>query len=218
MKLNPHYKIACIIACLFLMFKILHAQYNFDWRFAAGFSYGMYLLMGIVAFLSKNEFLKKILLFGLVAGFTELISDWWLVDYQHSLVYPLNEPLIWASPLYMPVSWAVIFLQIGLASYFIFEKKNLKLAVIVAVILGGSFIPFFEYWAKLEAWWYYQNCKMIAESVPYYIIISEALVCAVLPFIFIQLNKRNYGFSIAAGVFQGLWIWVTCMLAFYLTK
>ena len=217
-KPNSTYTIALLLAVLFLMVKILHHTFGYDWRYAAGFSYGLFLIASIYAIWTKNIFFKKILLFGLMAGITELISDWWLVVYKSSLVYPLNEPMLVASPLYMPISWAVIFLQIGLVSNFIYQRKNILWAVLVAILCGIFFVPFFEYWAKLEGWWFYQNCKMVANAVPYYIIISEALICAVLPFIFIQLEKRNYVVTSILGIGQGLWIWLTCMVAFYLTQ
>lgn len=220
MNSKPHsvYTITVFIAVFFLLFKLLHHFYGYDWRYAAGFSYGLFLIVAIYSIWRKNEFLNKILLFGLLAGITELISDWWLVDYKHSLVYPLNEPMLLASPLYMPISWAVIFLQIGMASYYIYQRKNIVWAAAVAVLCGTFFVPFFEYWAKLEGWWYYQHCNMVADAVPYYIILSEALICVVLPFVFIQLKKRNYIIASLLGIGQGLWIWLTCMAAYYITQ
>jgi hypothetical protein len=215
---KPTYKVTIIFAIIFVLFKYLHARYNFNLYFVATFSYGMYIILFLWAIKTQDELLKKILIFGIFAGIVELISDWWLVDYQKSLVYPLDEPRIWASPLYMPFAWAVIFVQIGIASLFAQEKWGNKWTIVIAIILGAVFVPFFEYWAKIEGWWFYQNCKMLFDAVPYYIILSEALLCAVLPFWIAQMDKKGYGFAILAGCLQGLWIWITCIFAFYLTR
>ncbi|HNB81653.1 MAG TPA: hypothetical protein PLP14_06100, partial [Chitinophagaceae bacterium] len=113
------------------------------------------------------------------------------------------------------VSWAVIFLQIGGLSYWIYEKRNLAYARLVALLCGLLFVPFFEYWAGMEGWWYYQHCAMIFGKVPWYIIFSEAAICMVLPDLMIRIANRNTGFCILAGIGQGLWIWFTCMIAYY---
>ncbi len=204
-----------IVLVFGFLFFLLSSIYGTGWKFAAAYSYSLFGLFTFWAFLSKNELLKKVLVFGIVAGFVELISDWWLVSYQDVLVYFPDEPIIVSSPLYMPFSWAVIFLQVGYLAWLIKKQYKFSTSVIAATALGAAFVPFFEHWAKDANWWYYQDCTMIG-SVPYFIILSEAAICSLLPFFFLKLEKSNYFFVIIYGLLMGLWIWITAMISFYI--
>lgn len=54
------------------------------------------------------------LLFGVVVGLTELVADAWLVDYTRTLDYSIGGgPMIWRSPLWMPLAWEVVAVQFG---------------------------------------------------------------------------------------------------------
>lgn len=200
-----------------LLYFLFHSIYGTGWKYAAAYSYALFGIFIVWAFVSKNDLLKKVLVFGIVAGFVELISDWWLVSYQEVLVYYPDEPIIVSSPLYMPFSWAVIFVQIGYLSWLVYQKFKFSTAVITATILGASFVPFFEYMAKDANWWYYQDCNMIG-AVPYFIIASEAAICALLPFFFKRMEKSNYFFVVIYGIMMGLWIWIAAMIAFYIFR
>jgi hypothetical protein len=62
----------------------------------------------------RDALLGRFLLFGLVVGFTELSADAWLVDYTRTLDYSIGGgPLIWRSPLWMPLAWEVVAVQFG---------------------------------------------------------------------------------------------------------
>ncbi|HEU5348384.1 MAG TPA: hypothetical protein VFU63_07205, partial [Ktedonobacterales bacterium] len=52
--------------------------------------------------------IARLMVFGLIAGLVELVTDAAGEQVAHSLVYPANEPMIWLSPAYMPVSWMVV--------------------------------------------------------------------------------------------------------------
>lgn len=196
-----------------LSFRYLGHRYNWDWRFAAAFSYGLYSLFIFFAFVvDKSALFKKLLVFALVAGFTELISDWYLVSVTKTLVYYQPEPTLVSSPMYMPFSWGVILLQVGYLGWQLGHREKLWITAIVTVLLGCCIVPFFEYWAYGANWWYYQNCNMV-HYVPYYIIASEGLICAALPWIFDKLEKSNYAIAFLFGVAEGLWILVTAFIA-----
>ncbi len=57
--------------------------------------------------------LARLFALGLAAGVVELFTDFAGERVAHSLIYPAGEPLLWGSPYYMPLSWAIVFTQLG---------------------------------------------------------------------------------------------------------
>ncbi len=80
-----------------------------DWRTGATLNIvDNSLLVGFVV-LKRDALLARFLLFGLVVGFAELVADVWLVDYTHTLDYSIGGgPMIWRSPVWMPLAWEVV--------------------------------------------------------------------------------------------------------------
>jgi len=85
-----------------------------DWRTGATLNIvDNSLLVGFVV-LKRDALLARFLLFGLVVGFAELVADAWLVDYTHTLDYSIGGgPMIWRSPVWMPLAWEVVAVQFG---------------------------------------------------------------------------------------------------------
>src|SRR5262245_41381496 len=54
-----------------------------------------------------------LLLLGLVAGILELFTDAAGHQFARSLFYPQDQPLLWDSPFYMPLSWMIVLTQLG---------------------------------------------------------------------------------------------------------
>jgi hypothetical protein len=173
----------------------------------------MYLAIAAFAFWFDDGFLKKLLVFGIVAGFTELLADAWLVNGINSLVYPAQEFKIWASPIYMPFAWAVVLIQVGYLGWLYAQHHPLPKAMAISVLIGMLFIPFFETCAKFAGWWYYNPSPMILNT-PVYIIVGEGLITLTLPLIYDQELKRSYLFFVIAGILQGLWIFVSYFLTY----
>jgi len=193
--------------------RLVASHLEWGWPFAAALAFGMTAVFLAYAFIMDDDLLKKVVLFAIVAGFTELAADWWLVDITKTLVYAPNEPFIWKSPLYMPFAWTMVLTNIGLAGYFLLYKEPKWLAVLITVLIGAIVIPLFEHWAKGAGWWFYRDSKMIWD-VPYYIILGEGLICAFLGIIINYLNHHRFRNFIFFGILQGLWIWVSYYIAF----
>lgn len=209
---HPHLPGVLVVLFFTILFKVLSSLYGFDWRFAAAFSYVLcaaFLFYGVV--FQNGSFLRLFLL-GLVSGFVELLSDRYLVVDTLTLVYHSDEPMLVASPLYMPFAWAAIITQIGYLAYILTHKHTrIWVATLVAAGLGALILPSFEHWASVSGWWYYQNCRMILD-VPYYIICSEILVAAILPWMMRMTFNRPIYWALVFGVLHGLWIWFTAFL------
>jgi len=98
------------------------------------------LLVGF-ALVRRDELLGRFVIFGLAVGITELAADAWLVDYTGTLDYSVGGgPMIWRSPLWMPLAWEVAlqFEHIGLRLWERFGRAGLLLIA----LLGAANIPF----------------------------------------------------------------------------
>src|SRR5919204_2077915 len=80
-----------------------------DWRTGAALNViDNCLLVGFTV-VRRDALLARFLFFGVVVGFTELAADAWLVDYTRTLDYSIGGgPMIWRSPLWMPLAWEVV--------------------------------------------------------------------------------------------------------------
>ncbi|NMM47685.1 DUF6989 domain-containing protein [Marinigracilibium pacificum] len=164
----------------------------------------------------KNRLILLLLAFGFAAGVLELFADHYSISTINALIYPGNEPMIYTSPLYMPFAWANVFVQLGYYSLLLTRKKGLLFASIAMAILGGMYIPFYENFAKDAEWWWYENVSMFWNA-PYYIIICEALISLALPLCTYMIEqKKSYLLAIGLGVLEGLWIWGSAIIAYFL--
>jgi uncharacterized protein DUF6989 len=153
--------------------------------------------------------IARLLLFGLVAGLLELFTDYSGEVIARSLVYPPNEPMLWASPLYMPLSWMVTLTQIG---YLAWRLDSLAprpprwAAIILTGLWGALNIPFYEEMAYHAGWWRYVAAPGLSLGhTPHYVILFEGLVAAALPPLLARLETRGWRSVALRGVALGVW-------------
>lgn len=183
------------------------------WFSAFSLAVGMYVVISGFALWQKDQFLYRLLLFGLVAGAVELLADCWLVQSTGTLIYPENEPMIACSPLYMPFAWAVVLIQVGYLGWLISGHKPLWVSMLATMGLGLLFIPLFEHWAYGAGWWYYIDTPMVFNT-PYFIILGEGLICMMLPLLFKLQAHKKYTMAIFLGAAQGFWIWLAYFVSY----
>jgi hypothetical protein len=173
----------------------------------------MFSVITLHAFKWHDSILKKLLLFGLFAGVTELAADNWLVNGIHSLFYPSLQVHIWASPFYMPLAWAVILVEVGYLGSLLGMRKSLVANIGISFLIGVMFIPIFETCAKYAGWWYYESASKFLET-PWYIILGEGLICAALPLVFHKVVRKTWLGSATMGILQGLWIFAAYYIGY----
>jgi hypothetical protein len=200
-----------------VMITLLAAYYKWGYKSAFALSVGMYLTLLLFAFITSNHFLQKLLFFGLIAGFVELIADKWLVENIQSLVYPAEEPKIWCSPNYMPFAWAVVLLHVGYLAQLIGHNKNIFIITLLGAAIGFGFIPLFEECAYYAEWWYYNPCKMFLHT-PWYIMLGEGLICAVLPVVYSKISEISWTKTFFFGILEGLWIFVCYFIMYHILE
>lgn len=214
-KVTRSKEVGFIVSTMVLTICITLLSAYFDWgyRSALLLAIGMYGAIATFAVWFSDRFLKTLLLFGIAAGFTELIADAWLVNGINSLVYPAQEPKIWASPIYMPFAWAVVLIQVSYLGWLYAQHHSLPKAMGISFLIGIVFIPMFETCAKFADWWHYRPSPMILNT-PIYIIVGEGLITLVLPLIYDEEKTKPYSFFAIAGILQGLWVFISYFLAY----
>lgn len=198
---------------LMMAFAATASYWQWGTRSAFIITVGSYLVYQAYALITRNEILIKLLLFGLIAGFLELLADHYSVSTIGKLIYPSGEAMLWTSPAYMPLSWAITVTQLGYMGLLLIRSKGLLVATVVLALSGGLYIPFFEHMAKAAGWWYYVDTSMLYNA-PYYIIICEALVGATLPFAALWTVQRKLPLAVLSGLVVGLWIWAAAVIAY----
>src|SRR5438128_4955145 len=187
-----------------------------DWRTGAALNVvDNCLLVGFVTFRSA-ALLARFLLFGLLVGFAELPADAWLVDYTRTLDYSIGGgPMIWRSPLWMPLAWEVVAVQFGYIGLRLWERFG-KRGLLMIGLLGAINIPFYEEMARRIYWWQYSGCRMISFT-PWYIIVGEFGIAVALALLAQTLRRGSWPVAVVAGLTGGLSSFACYAVAFLLT-
>ena len=75
----------------------------------------------------------------MIVGFGELPADAWLVDYTRTLDYSIGGgPMIWRSPLWMPLAWEVVAVQFGYIGLRLWERFG-KIGLLMIALRKGRF-------------------------------------------------------------------------------
>ena len=173
------------------------------------------LLIGFVV-VRRDAFLGRLLVFGLVVGFTELAADAWLVDYTRTLDYSVGGgPMIWRSPLWMPPAWEVVAVQFGYIGLRLWDRFG-RVGLLLVALLGAINIPFYEEMARKIHWWQYSGCRMLSFT-PWYIIVGEFGIALGLALLAQTLRRSSWPRAIAAGAAGGAVIFVCYTAAFVIT-
>jgi hypothetical protein len=187
-----------------------------DWRTGAALNLiDNCLLVGFVI-VRRDALLAKFLLFGVVVGFTELAADAWLVDYTRTLDYSIGGgPMIWRSPLWMPLAWEVVAVQFGYIGLRLWERFG-RIGLLMIALLGAINIPFYEEMARRIHWWQYGGCRMFSFT-PWYIILGEFGIALILALLARRVRRGSWLAALGAGVAGGIAIFVCYAVAFFIT-
>jgi hypothetical protein len=102
------------------------------------------------------------LLAGFIAGLCELFTDASGQYVVHSLFYPIGEPMLWTSPLYMPLSWMVILTHLGYGAWRLRGLWGWRKAALVCGMWGAIQIPLYEEMAYYAHWWRYKPTHLMS--------------------------------------------------------
>ena len=182
-----------------------------DWRTGAALNVLDNCLLIGFALVRWDTLLGRFLLFGVLVGFAELPADAWLVEYTRTLDYSIGGgPMIWRSPLWMPLAWEVVTVQFGYIGLRLWERFG-KVG-----LLGAINIPFYEEMARRIHWWQYNGCRMISFT-PWYIILGEFGSALGFALLARTLRRGSWREAVIAGIGGGFSIFVCYALAFWIT-
>ena len=187
-----------------------------DWRTGAALNFVDNCLLIGFALVRRDALLGRFLIFGLTVGLTELAADAWLVDYTRTLDYSIGGgPMIWRSPIWMPLAWEVVAVQFGYIGLRLWERFG-KMGLLLIGMLGAINIPFYEEMARRINWWKYNGCRMISFT-PWYIILGEFGIAVAFACLARMLRRSSWRGAVAVGVVGGLSIFVCYAVAFLIT-
>jgi hypothetical protein len=187
-----------------------------DWRTGAALNIVDNCLLIGFALVRRDTLLGRFLIFGLLVGFAELPADAWLVDSTGTLDYSIGGgPVIWRSPLWMPLAWEVVAVQFGYIGLRLLERFG-KVGLLMIGLLGAINIPFYEEMARRIHWWQYSGCRMISFT-PWYIILGEFGIALTFALLARTLRRGSWREAVVAGIGGGFSIFVCYALAFWIT-
>lgn len=184
-----------------------------DWRTGLALNFFNNWLLIRFAVLRRDKFLGRLILFGIVVGFAELPADAWLVDYTRTLDYSIGGgPMLWRSPVWMPLAWEVVAVQFGYIGLRLWERFG-RAGLLLIGLLGAINIPFYEEMARRINWWQYGGCRMISQT-PYYIIVGEFGIAVALAVLARKVRKGTWLTAIITGIMGGIAIFICYALAY----
>jgi hypothetical protein len=187
-----------------------------DWRTGAALNFVDNCLLIGFALVRRDALVGRFLLFGIVVGFTELAADAWLVDYTRTLDYSTGGgPMIWRSPVWMPLAWEVVAVQFGYIGLRLWKRFG-KIGLLMIGLLGAINIPFYEEMARRIHWWEYSGCKMISFT-PWYIILGEFGIAVAFAWLARMVRRSSWRGAVVAGIVGGASIFVCYAVAFLIT-
>jgi hypothetical protein len=170
------------------------------------------LLLGFI-YLHRDGLLLRFVIFGLIVGFAELAADAWLVDYTRTLDYSVGGgPMIWRSPIWMPIAWEIVAVQFGYLGLRLQDHFG-PFGLVIIGVLGAVNIPYYEEMARRIHWWQYAHCHMISNT-PIYIIVSEGAIAVLLGLAVKKFRRADFSRVALAGLVVGVLIFVTCAIAY----
>lgn len=207
-------QLALLVGC-----HIISARYALGWPSAAATD--LLALLVLAAMAVRREWrplLARLFLLGMAAGILELATDAAGEQVAHSLRYPAGELLLWGSPYYMPLSWAIVLTLLGYLAWRLRAlgpaRVPLWLAVVLTGLFGALMVPFYEEMAYYARWWQYTPVWRLGHT-PVYVIVFEGLVAAALPLLVGGLLARPLRAAITRGLLMGCWMPVAAFLTWF---
>lgn len=164
----------------------------YDFRYIVAASM-LIALFSTLYFSSENrKILFEISILGLIAGFIELLADYFLVV-NAGLTYNSFEFFILESPLYIPFAWSLIIIQLGYVGFRLYQSIGKAESVLLTGLLGSFYVGFAEILAHSGNLWSYSSAPFsYVYHSPFYILLGEGLMFSLL----VLVIKEKYIFNL----------------------
>lgn len=190
-----------------------------NWRTGLGLNLIDNAILVGFAVLRRDGLMVRLLIFGLAIGFLELATDAWIVDVTHTLDYAYGGgPMIWRSPIWMPLAWEVVAVQFGYIGLRLYESLGVG-GLLLTGLIGAINIPFYEEMALRLHWWRYHDTRMFPHThTPWAIVIGEFFIAAYFAWFARWLRVCGWVRALLAGVLAGSSIFVGYALPYWLIR
>ena len=219
---DPHEARRLRVVCLSTLFTVGFALACSRWpgsdgRSAAWLDAGNVLLFGTYAVLSDDHAVRRLFRAAGAFGLIEMAADYLCVRWTATLDYSVaHSAMCWASPWWMPCSWAVVAVQMSVPGAAAVRRFGVLRGALLTGLLGSLLIPFYEEMAYGAHWWRYQNCLQLGHT-PVYIMVAEAIIGAGLAFMghaALRTNSAWHAVNLGAAgglvtIFGGMVGWGT---------
>lgn len=186
-----------------------------DWRTGLALNAVDNSILIAFALRHRDRLMGHLMLFGLAVGVVELAADAWLVDATQTLDYSIGGgPMVWRSPIWMPLAWEIVAVQFGYLGIRLAEWRP-GWGLLATGLLGAANIPFYEEMALRTHWWKYRGCKMLLHT-PYYIIAGEFLIALVIAALARRVRSERVEKTLAAGALAGVSIFPGYAIPYWL--
>lgn len=187
-----------------------------DWKTGLALNLFDNALLLVHVFRMRDLLMLRLMLFGLIVGLVELAADAWLVDATGTLDYSIGGgPMLWRSPIWMPLAWQIVTVQFGYIGLRLYEAMGAQ-GLVITGVLGALNIPYYEEMALHTHWWRYTHCRMLFHT-PYYIILGEFLIAAAMGRLATCIRHRGWGSILTMGTLGGIVILASYALGYLLT-
>ncbi|MFN8579517.1 MAG: hypothetical protein U0163_00865 [Gemmatimonadaceae bacterium] len=166
---------------------------------------GLYLRAGDAQRDAGGAVIAQLFAMGLIAGVLELVIDWVLVHgISHGALVYLgpNDVVLLASPVWMPLAWACVIVELGYPTIRIFGAMRrgrsaataATLTSVIIAIAAGVTVGFYEYFAAKAGWWKYEPARvMLGDVCAAFIPLGEAFMfAAMLPVAARMLSRPKH--------------------------
>lgn len=196
---------------LWMLATVVGFYHNFLFLQSVALSYGYAIAsygMGLL-YARYDATLRRLVGIGTIAGFVELLGDYFLVHIAGTLVYPTGYPNLLSSPAYMPFAWAILITFMG----YLGIRLNDEIGG-TAAYLGPSAIALiaesgFESLASSGGGWVYTHAPLgWVGHAPLFILIAEAFMFATT---FYWVRRK----VVTGGLGMGLTINASYIVVYY---
>lgn len=176
-----------------------------DGRSAVALDLANFVLLGVYGVRSADRPILGLFLVAGVFGLVELLADFLCVRCTRTLDYSVAQSLmVLESPWWMPFSWTLVAVQIGVSGDAAIRRFGLISGVLLTGLLGSVLVPIYEEMAWGAHWWRYQNCLRVGHT-PVYIVVAEAVIGAGLSMVgYFALRVRSLRARILLGIAAGV--------------
>lgn len=172
-------------------------------------------LLGAAWRITGSPRLGWLLLFGLVVGVLELVSDWYHVVRLGSLVYTdyFGFRLL-ASPSYMPVGWWLTAVQFGYLALRLTEVWGRARALVSVTLLGMTIPPWYEEFAAAAKAWHYAGSGPALSETPVWVIFTYGGSMLAIGAAALLYRRRARARALGAGLAAAAGIFVSGLLGY----